>query len=69
MSPDMDERRPIDSVIKEEGADAILARLSNELDTSIQLGDGTVYEGGDKHEPEDMDPEPDVVDSTEEAPR
>ena len=69
MSPDKGERRPIDQVIKEEGADAILRRLSNELDTSIQLGDGTVYEDGDKHEPGDMGPEPDIVDSTEEAPR
>ena len=69
MSPDKGERRPIDQVIKEEGADAILRRLSNELDTPIQLGDGTVYEDGDKHDPEDMEPEPDIVDSTEEAPR
>ena len=55
MSPDKGERRPIDQVIKEEGADAILRRLSNELDTAIQLGDGTVYEDGDKHRLDDLD--------------
>lgn len=52
---DCEHSRPIDRAIKEAGPEAILARLSNELGTSIQLGDGTVYEGGDQHTPADMD--------------
>ena len=32
-----------------------MLRLSNELDTSIQLGDGTVYESGGRHDPDHMD--------------
>jgi nucleotide-binding universal stress UspA family protein len=47
--------RSIDQAIEEAGIEAILRRLSNELGTSIQLGDGTLYEDGDRHTPEDMD--------------
>ena len=47
--------RLIDRALKEVGPEEILLRLSHELDTSIQLGDGTLYEDGDKHEPKDMD--------------
>lgn len=47
--------RAIDQAIEEAGYDAILARLSNELGTSIRLGDGTIYEDGDRHDPNDMD--------------
>lgn len=47
--------RSIDHAIEEAGIEAILRRLSNELGTSIQLGDGTLYEDGDQHTPENMD--------------
>lgn len=30
-------------------ADTVLRRLSNELDAPITVGDGTVYEDGDRH--------------------
>ncbi|SIR93073.1 hypothetical protein SAMN05421858_4631 [Haladaptatus litoreus] len=47
--------RPLDDVLKSINAETILKRLSDELDTSISLGDGTVYENGDKHPPEELD--------------
>ena len=71
MTPDKGSFQSIDQALKEAGPEAILARLSNELDTSIQLGDGTIYEDGDRHEPEDMS-EPDSAqdwDPNEEAPQ
>lgn len=71
MTPDKDSSRPIDRALEEVGPEAILARLSNELDTPIQLGDGTVYEDGDRHEPDEMD-EPDSAqdwDPNEEVPQ
>lgn len=42
-------RRPLDAALNESEAGTILARLSNELDTTISLDDGTVYEDGDRH--------------------
>ena len=50
-----DSSRLIDRALEEVGPEAILLRLSNELDTSIQLGDGTVYESGDRHDSDHMD--------------
>lgn len=49
--------RPMDEVLKSVGAETILKRLSDELATSISLGDGTVYENGDKHPPSELDQE------------
>ena len=49
--------RPLDDVLKSIDAETILKRLSDELNTSISLGDGTVYENGDKHSPEELDPQ------------
>jgi len=34
----------------------LLSHLSRVLDTPITLGDGTVYEDGDRHDPEDRGP-------------
>lgn len=45
----------IDYAIEETGYEAILRRLSSDLDTPIELGDGTLYEDGDQHTPGDMD--------------
>lgn len=42
-------RRPLDAAFDESEAGTILARLSNELDTTISLDDDTVYEDGDRH--------------------
>lgn len=68
-----DPSRSIDHAIEEAGIEAILRRLSNELGTSIQLGDGTLYEDGDQHDPENMDttatPTPPDRDGDEEVPR
>ncbi|MCO8245468.1 MULTISPECIES: hypothetical protein [unclassified Haladaptatus] len=49
--------RPLDGVLKSTGAETILKRLSDELATSITLGDGTVYEDGDKHSPSELNQE------------
>jgi hypothetical protein len=49
--------RPLDEVLKSVDTDTILKRLSDELETAISLGDGTVYENGDKHPSEDLDRE------------
>lgn len=62
--------RLIDRALEEVGPEEILLRLSNELDTSIQLGDGTVFEDGDRHDPEDMETsQPPDRDEDEELPR
>ena len=49
--------RPLDDVLKSTGAETILKRLSDELATSITLGDGTVYEDGDKHSSSELNQE------------
>ncbi|GAA0242538.1 hypothetical protein ACFFQF_23105 [Haladaptatus pallidirubidus] len=58
--------RPLDEVLKSVDTDTILKRLSDELETAISLGDGTVYENGDKHPSEDLDRETDKTTSSTE---
>ncbi|WP_266081182.1 helix-turn-helix domain-containing protein [Haladaptatus caseinilyticus] len=61
--------RPLDEVLKSVDTDTILKRLSDELETAISLGNGTVYENGDKHPPEDLDNETEnAAPSTEKNP-
>jgi ribosomal protein S25 len=45
----------VDGVLESDGPDTILKRLSSELETPISLDDGTVYENGDKHSPDELD--------------
>jgi hypothetical protein len=68
--PAHDPSRAIDYAIEEAGYEAILRRLSSDLDTPIELGNGTLYEDGDQHTPTDMDAAtPADSDKDEELPR
>ncbi|WP_227380765.1 hypothetical protein [Haladaptatus halobius] len=47
--------RPLDVVLKTLDIETLLKRLSDELETPITLGDGTIYENGDKHTTRKLD--------------